>query len=288
MNEKKKMNSKTRVYEVDYEDTPPQFICPISLQIMKNPVICQDGHTYERESILAIKQNISPMTRLPIDKNILIENINIRQLIEEFIESKQKKYKTQLYESQLYELQQRELEDELKYKTQLYEIKQKKQELIIKEQLYEMRKKEYELKIKENKLSKQIELELKEENIIPEPELTCQNIVSEPELKEENIISEPELTCQNIVSEPELTVQHFLEQEKILNCTKQEIIEKKMNYCLLGKKIMIYGLKSIHGRQLNNKFGIIIEICTSLYRVELLENISKSVLLKIENIKLIE
>ena len=66
-------------------EIPPQFFCPISLDVMKDPVICADGHTYDRQSILAVKSNKSPMTGLPMDKTI-ISNINIRQLIEEFKE----------------------------------------------------------------------------------------------------------------------------------------------------------------------------------------------------------
>ena len=30
---------------------PPSFLCPISQEIMRDPVTCADGHSYERASI---------------------------------------------------------------------------------------------------------------------------------------------------------------------------------------------------------------------------------------------
>jgi hypothetical protein len=65
---------------------PEQFICPISLEIMSVPVICEDGHTYDRSSISKISNPKSPITRQPINLNKLIPNIALRQLIEKFAE----------------------------------------------------------------------------------------------------------------------------------------------------------------------------------------------------------
>ena len=61
-----------------------QFLCPLSLKIMKDPVICQDGFSYERNYIMSIKNPISPMTGQPIDLNILITNFTLKQIIEEY------------------------------------------------------------------------------------------------------------------------------------------------------------------------------------------------------------
>ena len=41
-------------------DIPKEFICPISLEIMKDPVIMSDGQTYDRESITKALKN-SPL-----------------------------------------------------------------------------------------------------------------------------------------------------------------------------------------------------------------------------------
>jgi hypothetical protein len=62
------------------------FICPITLAVMKDPVICSDAHTYERSAIekwLNIN-NHSPITREIITNNILIPNIALRNIIQEF------------------------------------------------------------------------------------------------------------------------------------------------------------------------------------------------------------
>eukprot|EP00483_Globobulimina_turgida_P010690 UN10711 len=49
-------------------DVPPEFKCPISLEIMRDPVILSDGFYYERECILdwLHQHTRSPMTNLPI------------------------------------------------------------------------------------------------------------------------------------------------------------------------------------------------------------------------------
>ena len=68
-------------------EIPNQFICPVSLDIMSDPIICSDGYTYERVSILALTNSLSPMTRQPIDKTILIPNLALKQLIEQYAQT---------------------------------------------------------------------------------------------------------------------------------------------------------------------------------------------------------
>lgn len=54
------------VEEEDFgEDMPPDFVCPLSLSIMKEPVVASDGHTYEKKEIQKwmLQKNISPLTR---------------------------------------------------------------------------------------------------------------------------------------------------------------------------------------------------------------------------------
>lgn len=65
---------------------------------MSDPIIFQDGYTYDRVSILALKQPISQMTRQLIDLKVLIQNIALKQIIEEYaqtngIKLKKNKYK---------------------------------------------------------------------------------------------------------------------------------------------------------------------------------------------------
>lgn len=69
---------------VDTNNIPQEFICPITLSIMDNPVICDDGYTYEREAIIRLPNSLSPMTRQPINKTNLIPNRAIKDAIERY------------------------------------------------------------------------------------------------------------------------------------------------------------------------------------------------------------
>ena len=62
------------------------FICPITLEVMKDPVICSDAHTYERSAIekWLSTENHSPMTRQIITNNSLIPNIALRNIIKDY------------------------------------------------------------------------------------------------------------------------------------------------------------------------------------------------------------
>jgi hypothetical protein len=58
------------------------LICPITLDIYRDPVIAQDGHVYERAAIVRWieQQGTSPLTREPLDISDLCPEENIRQL----------------------------------------------------------------------------------------------------------------------------------------------------------------------------------------------------------------
>lgn len=63
---------------------PNEFICPISSDIMKDPVVASDGFTYERRSIqrwITCNKAKSPMTNNPLTRLILISNSNLKSLI---------------------------------------------------------------------------------------------------------------------------------------------------------------------------------------------------------------
>lgn len=67
---------------------PHECICPISHQLMTDPVICPDGYTYNRSHLveyLNAHGNCSPITKLPLDGNgppVLIPNRAILALIQ--------------------------------------------------------------------------------------------------------------------------------------------------------------------------------------------------------------
>lgn len=63
-----------------------ELICPITMDIMKSPVICSDGNTYDRVAIMQwCKKNdyTSPITREKLDKNMFVVNRNIKRMIDE-------------------------------------------------------------------------------------------------------------------------------------------------------------------------------------------------------------
>ena len=66
---------------------PDEFMCPITLDIMKDPVLCEDGYTYEKSAIMAIQNSLSPMTRQPINKTKLIPNRALKNTIDRFLSS---------------------------------------------------------------------------------------------------------------------------------------------------------------------------------------------------------
>lgn len=68
---------------------PHGYLCPISLSIMKDPVIAMDGHSYERASIEQWFQshNTSPVTNLPIQSTTVIDNISLRSAISDYLQA---------------------------------------------------------------------------------------------------------------------------------------------------------------------------------------------------------
>lgn len=64
--------------------TPDEFLCPITREIMKDPVIAADGYSYEREAIeswINTKNRTSPMTNLPLQTTLLTPNRTLKMAI---------------------------------------------------------------------------------------------------------------------------------------------------------------------------------------------------------------
>ena len=70
----------------DDEEIPHEFVCPIVQEIMKDPVMTSDGHTFERTAIAKwfSTHNTSPITRQRILDKKLIPNHSLRKLIADF------------------------------------------------------------------------------------------------------------------------------------------------------------------------------------------------------------
>lgn len=59
--------------------------CPITQEVMNDPVMCTDGQTYERSAIQRHLERslISPVNRLPINDRMLIPNRALRKILED-------------------------------------------------------------------------------------------------------------------------------------------------------------------------------------------------------------
>ncbi|XP_039298056.1 WD repeat, SAM and U-box domain-containing protein 1 [Nilaparvata lugens] len=69
-------------------NTPEEFTCPITHQLMREPVMCVDGYNYERsaiESWFASGRETSPMTNAAVQSTTLIPNQKLQQAISEFL-----------------------------------------------------------------------------------------------------------------------------------------------------------------------------------------------------------
>ncbi|XP_030772852.1 WD repeat, SAM and U-box domain-containing protein 1 isoform X2 [Rhinopithecus roxellana] len=72
---------------------PDEFICPITRELMKDPVIASDGYSYEKEAIenwISKKKRTSPMTNLVLPSAVLIPNRTLKMAINRWLETHQK------------------------------------------------------------------------------------------------------------------------------------------------------------------------------------------------------
>lgn len=80
---------KRRLSLYNSNEIPNEFKCPITLEIMIDPVITADGHTFERAPIKMWLNNgrnlVSPKTNLPLPNGNLIPNIALRSRIQDWI-----------------------------------------------------------------------------------------------------------------------------------------------------------------------------------------------------------
>lgn len=64
------------------------FECPITTELMEDPVMAADGHSYERKAIeewLAGGRRISPMTGEKLEHTLLIPNLNLKKAIQHYL-----------------------------------------------------------------------------------------------------------------------------------------------------------------------------------------------------------
>lgn len=70
-------------------DPPDHLLCPITRELLRDPVVCADGHTYEREAIETWLQSsdTSPLTNCVLPHRDLVRNHALRGTITEWKES---------------------------------------------------------------------------------------------------------------------------------------------------------------------------------------------------------
>ena len=70
----------------DPDVPPPSFLCPIMGDVMRDPVTCADGHSYERSNISRWlrEHDTSPATGNRLPSDMLIPNHALRNAIEDW------------------------------------------------------------------------------------------------------------------------------------------------------------------------------------------------------------
>lgn len=67
---------------------PEDFMCPITHEIMTDPVLCEDGFSYERTAILewfSKDKMTSPMTNSVLTSTTVFENDKLKREIENYL-----------------------------------------------------------------------------------------------------------------------------------------------------------------------------------------------------------
>ncbi|KAG8559892.1 hypothetical protein GDO81_017481 [Engystomops pustulosus] len=73
-------------------NVPEEFLCPITCEIMKDPVIASDGYSYERKAIeswISTKRT-SPMTNLPLENLLLTPNRTLKMALNRWLDTSSK------------------------------------------------------------------------------------------------------------------------------------------------------------------------------------------------------
>jgi hypothetical protein len=67
----------------DDDSIPQSFRCPLTFEVMADPVLDSEGNTFERKALLKWlqKSNQSPVSRQNVNENVLVPNLALRELI---------------------------------------------------------------------------------------------------------------------------------------------------------------------------------------------------------------
>jgi len=96
--EKKKKKEKEKKEDSDEEpdgedEIPLHFVCSITYEIMREPVVASDGHTYEKSAIenWLKMANTSPMTGAALESKNLVANHALKSVILDYIDKNKKR-----------------------------------------------------------------------------------------------------------------------------------------------------------------------------------------------------
>jgi hypothetical protein len=87
---KDELNPKKSTFDDSFEEP---YLCPISKEIMENPVITPYGHSFERKSIVEVinRKGKCPITRKKLEIKDLIPNYSLKTAIENYKKTTKKK-----------------------------------------------------------------------------------------------------------------------------------------------------------------------------------------------------
>jgi hypothetical protein len=86
---KRKISSSLKMNNY-FKSLPHDFLCPIEMELMDDPVVCADGFTYERSAIKTWlrRNNTSPKTNERLANKDLIPNKTLKAVMDHWIESR--------------------------------------------------------------------------------------------------------------------------------------------------------------------------------------------------------
>lgn len=82
----------TKMEEPQNLHIPDDFLCPITHEIMWEPVTCSDGFTYEKNAIVEWFMSgklTSPITNEELRNTDYVHNLDLRNMIHEFLDTEQ-------------------------------------------------------------------------------------------------------------------------------------------------------------------------------------------------------
>ncbi|XP_021720150.1 U-box domain-containing protein 9-like [Chenopodium quinoa] len=87
----KKTTSSLRLHDGSFSSCPSEFRCPLSKQLMRDPVIISTGQTYDRPFIqkwLKAGHRVCPITQQVLSHSLLTTNFLVREMINQWCESR--------------------------------------------------------------------------------------------------------------------------------------------------------------------------------------------------------